>query len=75
MRAPMTTRTTFRWNLIRARLTLAVAVALLVALVPGPVRAADGDLDPTFGDAGKVKTTYPEGAAAAGWPSSRTARS
>ena len=64
MRAPMTTRTTFRWNLIRARRTLAVVVALLLALVPGPVRAADGDLDPTFGDAGKVKTTYPEGAAA-----------
>ena len=48
------------------RLTLAAAVALLVALVPGPVRAADGDLDPTFGDAGRVETTYPDGAAASG---------
>ena len=48
------------------RLTLAAAVALLVALVPGPVRAADGDLDPTFGDAGRVTTTYPDGAAASG---------
>ena len=46
------------------RRTLAAAVALVVALVPGPVRAADGDLDPAFGDAGKVKTTYPDGAAA-----------
>jgi uncharacterized delta-60 repeat protein len=48
------------------RLTLAAAVALLVALVPGPVRAADGDLDPTLGDAGRVETTYPDGAAASG---------
>lgn len=60
----MTTRTTFQRNLIRARRTLAVAVALLLALAPGPVGAADGDLDPTFGDAGKVKTTYPTGAGA-----------
>jgi uncharacterized delta-60 repeat protein len=43
---------------------VAVVVALLLALVPGPVRAADGDLDSTFGDAGRVKTTYPAGAAA-----------
>jgi uncharacterized delta-60 repeat protein len=63
MWASMTTRTIFRRR-PRGRRALAVAVALLLALVPGPVRAADGDLDPTFGDAGKVKTTYPDGAAA-----------
>jgi hypothetical protein len=68
----MTTRTTFRRNLIRARRTLAVAVALLLALAPGPVRAADGDLDPTFGDVGKVKTTYPTVRQHVTWPSSPT---
>jgi uncharacterized delta-60 repeat protein len=64
MWTPRTTRTPLRPNLIRARRTVAVVAALILALVPGPVRAADGDLDPTFGDAGKVKTTYPGGAAA-----------
>ncbi len=49
---------------VRHRLSILAAIALLVALVPGPVRAADGDLDPSFGDAGKVATTYPDGAAA-----------
>ena len=33
-------------------------------LRPRTARAAGGDLDPTFGDAGKVVTTYPNGAAA-----------
>ena len=42
----------------------AASLALLLALVPAPARAAGGDLDPTFGDAGKVVTTYPNGAAA-----------
>jgi uncharacterized delta-60 repeat protein len=63
MWASMTTRNIARRN-PRARRTLAVVVALLVALVPGPVRAADGDLDPTFGDAGRVVATYPNGAGA-----------
>ena len=49
---------------IRRHVRRAAALALLLALVPAPARAAGGDLDPTFGDAGKVVTTYPNGAAA-----------
>ena len=49
---------------IRRHVWRAASLALLLALVPAPARAAGGDLDPTFGDAGKVVTTYPNGAAA-----------
>src|SRR6187200_363202 len=53
-----------RRHAIRRRLGLAASLALTLALVPAPARAADGDLDPAFGDAGKVVITYPSGAAA-----------
>lgn len=49
---------------IRGRRVLAGAFALCVALLPTPVFAADGDLDLTFGDAGKVETAFPGGAGA-----------
>ena len=37
------------------------ASVTLVALLTAPALAADGDLDPTFGDAGIVTTTFPIG--------------
>jgi uncharacterized delta-60 repeat protein len=55
---------TYRRHANRGRLDLVAILALLLALGPSPVRAAGGDLDPTFGAAGKVVTTYPNDAAA-----------
>ena len=53
-----------RRHATRHRFGLGASLALILVLVPAPARAAAGDLDSTFGDAGKVVTTYPNGAAA-----------
>ena len=44
------------------RTSASVALALLCALIGTPVRAADGDLDPAFGRAGRKMTDFHGGA-------------
>jgi uncharacterized delta-60 repeat protein len=42
----------------RVSATIVLAVPLVVVTVTGPVRAADGNLDPTFGTGGKVVSDF-----------------
>jgi uncharacterized delta-60 repeat protein len=58
-----TTRYTSKRSLRRLRITSSILVSYLV--LPSPASAAAGQLDPSFGDEGKVATSFANGALAA----------